>query len=175
MTTICSICRKHFLVLSSFMAYHLVCSYTNRTGDISGAELLILPKHLSSPPVLVRFVLLDLYVYVYLSFSTFFSSLCCTSFFELRILITPLVSSNFTYHNLAKRFPWHMYGIPYSLFFSAFASCSSIVYRPPVSVSFLYFILIFWINCPKCNQTDGCRYYKYITFIKWFALLYFKI
>ena len=105
MTTICSICRKHFLVLSSFMAYHLVCSYTNRTGDISGAELLILPKHLSSPPVLVRFVLLDLYVYVYLSFSTFFSSLCCTSFFELRILITPLVSSNFTYHNLAKRFP----------------------------------------------------------------------
>jgi hypothetical protein len=115
-------------------------------------ELLILPEHLSSPPVFVGFVLLGLYIYVCLSFSTFFSSLCCTSFFELRILITPLVYSNFTYHNLAKRFPWHMYGIPYSLFLSAFASCSSIVPRPPVSVSFFYFILIFWINCQNVTK-----------------------
>ena len=34
-------------------------------------ELLILSEHLSSPPVLVGFVLLDLYVYVCLSLSTF--------------------------------------------------------------------------------------------------------
>ena len=34
--------------------------------------LLILPEHLSSPPVFVGFVLLGLYVYVCLSFSTFF-------------------------------------------------------------------------------------------------------
>ena len=39
-------------------------------------ELLILPEHLSSPPVFVGFVLLGLYVYVCLSFSTFIFRHC---------------------------------------------------------------------------------------------------
>ena len=34
---ICSTCRKHFPVLSSFMTYHRVCNYINTTGVTSGA------------------------------------------------------------------------------------------------------------------------------------------
>jgi hypothetical protein len=42
---ICSTCRKHFQVLSSFMTYHRVCNYINTTGVTT------LPKHLSSSTV----------------------------------------------------------------------------------------------------------------------------
>jgi hypothetical protein len=47
------------------------------------------------PRLLVGFVLLDLlfYVYFFVDRCLFFLSLCCLSFFDLRILITPLVSS----------------------------------------------------------------------------------
>ena len=34
---ICSTCREHFPVLSSFMTYHRVCNYINTTGATSGA------------------------------------------------------------------------------------------------------------------------------------------
>jgi hypothetical protein len=34
---ICCTCRKHFPVLSSFMTYHRVCNYINKTGATSGA------------------------------------------------------------------------------------------------------------------------------------------
>jgi hypothetical protein len=34
---ICSICRKHFPVLSSFTTYYRVCNYINTTGATSGA------------------------------------------------------------------------------------------------------------------------------------------
>ena len=34
---ICSTCRKHFPVLSSFVSYHRVCIYINTTGVTSGA------------------------------------------------------------------------------------------------------------------------------------------
>ena len=34
---ICSTCRKHFPVLSSFMTYYWICSYSNTTGATSGA------------------------------------------------------------------------------------------------------------------------------------------
>jgi hypothetical protein len=33
---ICSTCRKHFPVVSSFMTYHMVCNYINTTGATSG-------------------------------------------------------------------------------------------------------------------------------------------
>jgi hypothetical protein len=80
-------------------------------------ELLTLPEHLSSPPVfsgvrvtrsLVLYTCLfcrSLFVLLYF----FFWPLCCLFFFDIRILITPLVSSNsssckmlalyFTYEN----------------------------------------------------------------------------
>jgi len=62
-------------------------------------ELLTLPVHLSSPPVLVGFALLDVEFYmnvlyiVVCPFVLFFWPLCCL-FFDIRILITPLVSSS---------------------------------------------------------------------------------
>ena len=64
-------------------------------------ELLTLPEHLSSPSVfnrvcvtrsLVLYVMFCRSLFVHLSF--FFWPLCFLSFFDLWILITPLVSSN---------------------------------------------------------------------------------
>ena len=83
-------------------------------------ELLMRPEHLSSPPVLVGFVydegysrnalctlnLISTFYYLILSFIcmlcrslfvhlySFFWPLCCLFFFDIRILIAPLVSSN---------------------------------------------------------------------------------
>ena len=67
-------------------------------------ELLTLPEHLSSPPVFsgVR-VTRSLVLYVCfvdrcLSFCTFsFGPLCCLFFVDIRIPITPLISSNSSY------------------------------------------------------------------------------
>ena len=64
-------------------------------------ELLTLPEHLSSPQVFSEIrVTRSLVLYVCfvdrrLSFCTFFFwPLCCLFFFDIRILIAPLVSSN---------------------------------------------------------------------------------
>ena len=43
--------NKHFPVLSSFIAYHRVCSQINITGATSGAGSAYLPEHLRSPSV----------------------------------------------------------------------------------------------------------------------------
>ena len=68
-------------------------------------ELLILPEHLSLPPVLVGFVLLDLYVYVCLSFSTFSFRHCVVrpflnsgfwlSLWYLQTLLTTILRNGF--------------------------------------------------------------------------------
>jgi hypothetical protein len=71
-------------------------------------ELLTLPEHPSSPPVLsgVRvnrsLVLYICFVDRCLSFCTFFFwPLCCLFFFDIRILLSPLVSStNSSYTNI---------------------------------------------------------------------------
>jgi hypothetical protein len=62
-------------------------------------ELFTIPEYLRSPPVLVVFVLLDLYIFLCSIFRSlfallFFWRLCCLSFFYLRILLTPLLSLN---------------------------------------------------------------------------------
>ena len=61
-------------------------------------ELLTLPEHLSAPPVLsaVRVTRsLVLYIcFVDRPLYFFFWPLCCLFFFDIRILITPLVYSN---------------------------------------------------------------------------------
>ena len=56
-------------------------------------ELVILPEHLSSHPLCVCFVDRCLY----------FWPLCCLFFFDLRILITPLISSNSSAYNILYR------------------------------------------------------------------------
>jgi hypothetical protein len=67
-------------------------------------ELLTTPEHLSSPPVyselciawsLVFCAMFCRSLFVFLSF--YFWPLYCLSFFDLRLLITPLVSSNLLY------------------------------------------------------------------------------
>jgi len=56
----CSVCRNHNPVLSSFMTYHWVCNKRYTTVPHVGQKLLTLPEHLSPPRVLVGFVFLDL-------------------------------------------------------------------------------------------------------------------
>ena len=75
---------------------------SNTTGTTSGQELLTLPEHLSSPPVVSRVLVAQSLVFCvvfcvksFVSLSCFWS-LCCLSFSHLRILITLLVSSNFS-------------------------------------------------------------------------------
>ena len=61
-------------------------------------ELLILPEHLSSPPCYSIFSFICMFcrsLFVLLYF--FFWSLSCLFFFDIRILITPLVSPNSSY------------------------------------------------------------------------------
>jgi hypothetical protein len=71
-------------------------------------ELLTLPEHLSSPPafsgvcVIRSLVLCVCFVDRCLSF--FFWPLCCLFFFDLRILITSLVSSNFSFRQSLNHF-----------------------------------------------------------------------
>ena len=92
---ICSTWRKHFQVLSSFMTDH-------RMSQVE-KELPTLPEHLSSPPgfrwvrVTRSLVMFCGSLFALLSF--FFWPLCCLFFFDIRILITPLISSNFLYEN----------------------------------------------------------------------------
>ena len=65
-------------------------------------ELLILPEHQSSPPVIsgvrvTQSLISSLCIFcrsLFVFFSFFFWPLCCLFFFDLRIFITPLVSSN---------------------------------------------------------------------------------
>ena len=96
---ICSICRKYFPVLNSFMIYHR--NWSNTTGAICGAGTAYtygVPE--LSPGSLIGFVLLDLefsvFCFVDHCLSFWFWPLCCLSFY-LWILITPLVSSNSSY------------------------------------------------------------------------------
>ena len=54
---ICSTCRKHFHVLSSFTTYHRFPIRLTRRVPLVEQELLTLPEHMNSPPVFsgVRF------------------------------------------------------------------------------------------------------------------------
>ena len=104
-----STCHKHFLILSSFMTYHRVYNYVNTTGTTSGAGTAFPSGAPGFTPVLwcscysiFSFVCMfyrSLFVLLYF----FFWPLCCL-FFDLRIVITPLVSPNPSWsHHLVDR------------------------------------------------------------------------
>ena len=97
---ICSICRKQFTVLSSVMTYHWVYNNINSIGATTGVG----SSYLSGLPaftlgfywgsrysIFSYMCLLCRSLFVLLSF--FAWPLCCL-FFDLVILITPLISSN---------------------------------------------------------------------------------
>ena len=83
----------------SWLFTEFVTRLTRRVSLVE-QELLTLPEHLSSPSVFsgVRvtrsLVLYVCFVDCCLSFCTFFWSLCCLFFIDIRFLITSLVSSN---------------------------------------------------------------------------------
>jgi hypothetical protein len=88
---ICSSCRNHNPVLSSFCFYHRVCQMCNTTGSHMWSSFPVF----SGVPVSRSLVLCVMFcrsLLVLLSF--FFWPSCCLSFFYLRFLITPLESSN---------------------------------------------------------------------------------
>jgi len=68
-------------------------------------ELLTLPDHLSSPPVFNRVRVTPSWVLCVILCRLFFSfwPLCSLSFFDLRILISPLVSSNISFTVVSVR------------------------------------------------------------------------
>ena len=110
--------------LNKSVYYYLICnanslllSPRNRRylSPLVEQELLTLPEHLSSLPVFswVR-VTRSLVLYVcfvdrFLSF--FFWSLCCLFFFDIRILITSLISSN---SSAVVSCIWFIYVLVYS-------------------------------------------------------------
>jgi hypothetical protein len=59
-TTVSCVFRNHKPVLSQFMTYHPICNKSNTRVQLVAQELLTLPEHLSSPWLLVGFVLLNL-------------------------------------------------------------------------------------------------------------------
>ena len=98
---ICSTCRKHLPVLSSFMIYHRVCNQINTTSRTESRNC----ASFWSTRVHTRFQWGSCYsifsfmcnvLQIVVCPVLFFLPLCCLSF-DLRILITPLVSSNSSY------------------------------------------------------------------------------
>ena len=80
----------------SWLIIRFLTSFTRRV-PLMEQELLTLPEHLSSPPVFswvrVERSLVLCVCFVDRCLYFFFWTLCCLFFFDMRILITPLVSS----------------------------------------------------------------------------------
>ena len=97
---ICSTCRKHFPVLSSFMTHHRICYYINTTGATSGAGTAYPSGAPEFTPDILWGSCYSIFSFIcmfcrslFILLFFFFWPLCCLFFFDIRILITPLVSS----------------------------------------------------------------------------------
>ena len=90
---ICSTCRKHFPILSSFMTHHRVCNYSNTTGATSGADTAYNSGvHLQFSGVRVAQILVSCVIFcrsLFVLLSFFFWPSYCSSFW-----LPLLVSSN---------------------------------------------------------------------------------
>jgi hypothetical protein len=87
----CSTCRKHFPVLSSFMTYIRICNQTNTTGATSGAGTAYPSGASEFTPGFLWGSCYSVICFICMLRRLLFVLL---SFFDIRILITPLVSSN---------------------------------------------------------------------------------
>ena len=88
--------------LSSFIAYHRVCNLINTTSATSGA----VTAYPSGAPEFTLVLSYSIFGFLcmfsrllFVLFSFFFWILYGLSFIDLRILITPLISSNSSYDN----------------------------------------------------------------------------
>ena len=84
-------------------------------------ELLILPEHLSSSPMFSGVRVARSLVFCALFCRSlfvlfFFRSLCSLSFFDLRLLISYLITSTFS--SMERWWHWHMYDLVYFTIFS---------------------------------------------------------
>ena len=100
--TDCEVCCSHnTLIIPSFMTYHPIFTKSNTTGAASGTRIAYLFRVLwLHRRILVELVLLKFSFeqwFIDHCLSLFFWSLYCISFFDLRILVTTLVSSNLSY------------------------------------------------------------------------------
>jgi hypothetical protein len=100
-----------------WMFYHRFCNKSNKTGATSGTGTAYLPEQLCSLPIFSGFrVTRSLATFVcfvdgcFCSFVVFHSALCCLFFFDIRVLITPLVSSNSSWLLLSVlcTIPWFL-------------------------------------------------------------------
>ena len=104
------VCRTFLVVLHLMQSYHWVCNQINTTGVTSGAGT----AYPSGAPEFIPgfqwgscysiFSFICMFVDRCLSF--FFWPLCCLFFFDIQILITPLVSSNSSYKFVKYRACW---------------------------------------------------------------------
>ena len=95
---ICAIC-KHFPALSSFMTYHRVCNQINTTCVTSGAGTACPFGAPGFSPGFQWGSCYSIFSFICMfcrSLFFFYWPLCCL-FCDLRILITPLVFSNYSY------------------------------------------------------------------------------
>ena len=101
---LCLCFSRNFLILSSFIKYNRICSLINTTDATSlasnaypsGAPEFTLGFQWGSCYSIFSFMCMFCSSLFFLV-SFFFWPLCCVFFFDLGILITPLVSSNSSY------------------------------------------------------------------------------
>ena len=104
LTSVKYLCRQWpgicFIFVSTSRSFPHLLHRLTRLVPLVEQKLLTLPEHMSSLRFLVGFVLLDLLFIcmfcrsLFVLFYFFFWPLCCLFFFDIWILITPLVSSN---------------------------------------------------------------------------------
>jgi len=104
---ICSVHRNHNMVLSLFNTYYQVCNKSNTMGVTSGAGTAYPSRIKELIPgfcgvrLAQSFVLCVVFCRsLFVLFSFLFLPLYCMSFFELWIILSPLVSPNFLHGHI---------------------------------------------------------------------------
>ena len=102
---VCFVCLFTWVLLCVHLTFNIILqsSYTEfvtrlkRWLPIVQQDLPTLPEHLISPLVFSGVFYVYVLQILFVLLSLFFWPLCCRSFFDLRLLFTPLVSSNSSY------------------------------------------------------------------------------
>ena len=117
------VCRYNNPVRFSFMTYYRVCNKSNTMGATCGAETAHPSEYLSSPSVLAGSCC-SIYCFMFnvlqIIVCTFVPLLCLyCPYFDLRLLVSSLVTSNFSY--LTRRTSSDKGQFQYNLYLALFA------------------------------------------------------